>query len=389
MNNRLFSKVKTGLRRLAKASLAYTAYHSGLLDQLASYRTGIKDHPRIIIVGYHRVVQNYDISSSLSIPSLLISSATLRHHFELIQKNFYCISLDEVLDIIAGRATLNRDAVVLTFDDGYQDFYDNALPLLQEYDLPATLFVPSSQIGLKTPLLHDQLYYLIITSAARGISIIELIEKLHKPLLQQPEIDLQLTILRQILANNRDDYYGAMRALFEIPHNYLTILLSEIKDQLKIVDSDFPAEYQLLCWPMIKEMANKGITIGAHTCNHTLLTEETMPVVEQEIIGSKWELEEYLKMPVRHFAYPDGRYNSAIINIVRNAGFESGCTVEDRPNTLQENPFQLKRKLLWERACLGIFSPFSNIVAQCQLQGLFANPLYKLPASEVNIYEHQ
>lgn len=379
MSDNLITRFRLGLRRLAKASLAYTAYHSGTVDWISSYRNSIKLSNRIIILGYHRVVKDFTHSSKLSIPSLLISAQTFRRHLDLIRKNYCCVSLDEALDMISGRYTPKRDCVALTFDDGYQDFYDVAFPILQEYSMPATLFVPTSLLGHKTPLLHDQIYYLVMEATKRNISIISILEAqgITKP----------LPALRRALNYRNNDYYEAMRALHEIPRTKLEILIDAIKAKLNFNEAHFPEEYRLLNWSMVRELAKANITIGAHTLNHALLTEESLNVAELEIYGSKVELEDKLDMPVRHFAYPDGRYNSHIAKLVRISGFDSACTVEDRPNTLLEDPFQLKRKILWERACPGIFNSFSNIVAECHLRGLFTNAIYKMPEAQVNRHE--
>src|SRR5581483_2675094 len=108
-----------------------------------------------------------------------------------------------------------------------------------------------------------------------------------------------------------------------------------------------------------------------------LLTLERPEQAAIAINRSKSTLVERLGLPIDHFAYPDGRYNEKIIEIVRAAGFRSASTIEDRPNTLLEDRFKLKRKILWENTCLGIFGSHSDIIAECQLRGLFSNPAYR------------
>jgi peptidoglycan/xylan/chitin deacetylase (PgdA/CDA1 family) len=369
----LLDNFKVRLRRVAKASIAYTAYSSGMIDSIAALRTGIMGQRRIIILGYHRVVEDFRKSSSQTIPSLLISGRTLKLHLELVCKKFDCISIDDAVDAISGRRSLRQDAVVLTFDDGYRDFYEVAFPILRSYGLPATIYVPTSLIGSKIPLVHDQLYYLIVEMSCRKLSVVSLLEKLNLSDLI-PGVSIALK-------SNTPNYFEAMRVLYEIPYKQVHILLDAMKAELGLTATDFPDEFQLLTWDMLREMAVAGITIGAHTQNHVLLTRESTEIAEKEIRGSKEDLEKMLGTRADHFAYPDGRYNAQIAELVKKAGFRSGSTIEDRPNTLSENLYQLKRKLLWEKACLGAFSNFSKIVAECQLRGLFANPIYKLQHS--------
>ncbi|MEW6730723.1 MAG: polysaccharide deacetylase family protein [Acidobacteriota bacterium] len=363
------SRYKTKLRYIMKAAASYAAYGSGMIDQLVAQRTGIAGRGRVIILGYHRVVQDFAISSKLAIPSLLISVETLSKQLDLIRKKFECLSLDDALEVLSGRRTLLRDGVVLTFDDGYRDFYENAFPLLCSYGLAATIFVPTMLIGHDQPLIHDQLYYLVCEMARQGHSLTGLL----------CELDLKYLLPRVVdtLSRNVEGCFATMRILFELPSVEVSRLIDAMKAELNLSNAQFPIEFQLLNWSMLYEMAGTGITIGAHTCNHTLLTCEPLDKAAAEILDSKRQLEEALGLPADHFAYPDGRYDTAVAEIVRAAGFRSACTIEDRPNALGEDLYRLKRKLLWERTCLGILGGYSEIVAECQLRGLFANPAYR------------
>jgi peptidoglycan/xylan/chitin deacetylase (PgdA/CDA1 family) len=363
--------LRNRLRQVTKSSIAYLAYFSGMIDELAAARTGIRNQPRIIILGYHRLVENFQESSKIAIPSLLTSVATFRRQLDLMLKKFDCITLDDAIEAIAGRLKLSRDAVVLTFDDGYRDFYDLALPTLRSYKLPSAIFVATDLIGGNEPLIHDQVYYLICELSRR-----------HRPLPHLPPLPAIASIqatARKAISNG--DNYQAMRALLELPRAQLQTLIDEIKCDLNFTNDQFPDEYKMLTWPMLREIAAANITIGAHTCNHLLLTLENVEKVTLEIANSKRALEEGLNLSIDHFAYPDGRYNDQVIGIVRAAGFRSASTIEDRPNTLSDDPYRLKRKILWENSCLGIFGGYSDIVAECQLRGLFSNPAYKLRLS--------
>src|ERR1051326_8811784 len=131
--SRTSSAFNLKLRHIIKTSLAYTAYISGMIDSLASYRTGIRSERRIIMLGYHRIVEDFSHSSRRAIPSLLTSTRTLRRQLDLILRKYDCISIDDMLAALTGKLTLRRDAVVLTFDDGYRDFYQLVFPILRAY----------------------------------------------------------------------------------------------------------------------------------------------------------------------------------------------------------------------------------------------------------------
>src|SRR5207247_10413954 len=74
------------------------------------------------------------------------------------------------------------------------------------------------------------------------------------------------------------------------------------------------------------EMHRGGLSIGSHTRRHVLLTNEAPGVTVDEIGGSRRDLERGLGAPVRYFAYPDGRFNSAVVSAVADAGYQLAVT---------------------------------------------------------------
>jgi len=73
----------------------------------------------------------------------------------------------------------------------------------------------------------------------------------------------------------------------------------------------------MLSWEEIREMERSGITFGAHTCTHSDLTRLSSRQVQTEIADSKDIIEDALGAPVSCFAYPYGRYDARVAEIVR------------------------------------------------------------------------
>jgi peptidoglycan/xylan/chitin deacetylase (PgdA/CDA1 family) len=82
---------------------------------------------------------------------------------QLAELGYTAVSLDDVLAYYLDRKPLPPQAVLITFDDGYGDNLENAVPILQRYGHPAVLFVPIGYLGGRRPLPHDE------HLAARGI----------------------------------------------------------------------------------------------------------------------------------------------------------------------------------------------------------------------------
>ena len=152
------------------------------------------------------------------------------------------------------------------------------------------------------------------------------------------------------------------------PQAVRTRLLGQLETALGLQPSDYPAEYALMDWEMVREMAAGGITFGAHTQRHVVLTLEAMAEAEREIRGSKQTLEEQLQCPARHFAYPNGHYNRAVRNLVERAGFASATTTERVLAQQGIDPFTLGRISLCEESTRGISGNYARAVARLRLR---------------------
>jgi peptidoglycan/xylan/chitin deacetylase (PgdA/CDA1 family) len=99
----------------------------------------------------------------------------------------------------------------------------------------------------------------------------------------------------------------------------------------------------LLSLPEIRAMLRGGIQIGAHSRTHSMLTTEPIAWVQEEVLGSRLDLEHDLQVPIRVFAYPYGEYDSAIQTIAEQAGFLGSCGVKMGKNSLKTPSHALRR----------------------------------------------
>lgn len=112
----------------------------GLLTALEAADRGTD---RVRVVAYHRV-DEYDAEPDLDPGLISASPADFRDQMEAIALHYTAISIEQLAAAHRGETPLPPRAVLLTFDDGYQDFEAQAWPILRELGLPAVLFVPTS-----------------------------------------------------------------------------------------------------------------------------------------------------------------------------------------------------------------------------------------------------
>ena len=99
----------------------------------------------------------------------------------------------------------------------------------------------------------------------------------------------------------------------------------------------------LMSWTEIREMLQSGVTFGAHTRTHPVLTAVSPDRAHAEIAGSRAELEQELGQPILLFSYPHGEYDATTRSIVEHAGYLGACSVHTGKNSPATPEFELRR----------------------------------------------
>ncbi len=306
------------------------------------------------IIAYHRVVDDIAKAERDAIYGIVISADTFRHHCELLQQSFDVVSLGTAMHFLESRRRVSRPLAVITFDDGYLDFYEVAFPILNEMALPATVFLPTAHVGTSKPLAHDRIYWLLEKGLDDPSNVLQAIRRAGITKVSGHQV-------------TRANLLGLTNELVYLPHNIREKLIVELEAALEPDDCAYPAEYRLLDWEMVREMSRKGISFGSHTENHVVLPLESREVIDEEITSSKAVLEEQLSRRVTSLAYPNGEYTSDIRLSAAEAGFTTAVTTETRINLPGADPMTLGRISLCEESTRGIRGIYSPAVASLRL----------------------
>jgi peptidoglycan/xylan/chitin deacetylase (PgdA/CDA1 family) len=302
------------------------------------------------ILAYHRVVADIAKAEKEAIYGIVISAATFRRHCESLRKTYDVVSLETAMHFLDGERKVARPLAVITFDDGYLDFYEEAFPVLNDLGLPATVFLPTNFIGQNKPLAHDRIFWLVKQASEKSVPVGDALNKAG--------VTKDFAAARDLLS--------VTDAIVYLPHEQREKVIAELENLLGDF-ADYPPEYQLLSWEMIREMARKGIDFGAHTANHVVLPLEDEATLEAEIVESKKELERRLNEKVVTFAYPNGEYNARVRQLVAQAGYKIAVTTEKRINQPGADLFALGRISLCEESTRGFKGTYSPRVADLRL----------------------
>ncbi len=208
---------------------------------------------KVPILTYHSIDDSGSVIST--------SRETFRRQMRFLSEaSFNVVSLNELANCIRDNRTLPANAIALTFDDGYQNIYTEAFPLLNQYGFTATVFLIADYCG------------------------------------------------------KHNDWQGNLPL----------------------------ARQPLLAWREIEEMQRHNFEFGAHTLTHPDLTALSIQQIEREVCGSKKKIEDRLGAEVPLFAYPYGKYNGRIKEIVQQH-FRAACATHLGKVGVGSDPFLLKR----------------------------------------------
>lgn len=340
------------LRAFAKTSVAALLGWTGA-DRAVSSWAGTMRLP--LVVGYHAVVEDVRAHVGRAIAPNLISLKMLERQLEWIGRRYRFLSLDDLGSQLERGQPFERPSAAVTFDDGYVGVYHHALPLLKRMGIPAGVFIVTELTGRSELQVYDKIYLLL--------------EKIL-PLLGHSETRLrQLLHTKNVSLGKRHgarrlDAFGTMRWLLNTQtQKGLRGVIEALETMSDIRDTDYP-DLQMMDWEMVRTMDASGITIGSHTQTHALLTEESLERAANQTVGSMYTLSDRLKRPVRHFAYPDGRFNAAVVSAVAKAGYRYGYGTCLRRDPRYPN-LTIPRTLLWERSCVDAGGRFSPSLMRC------------------------
>ncbi len=260
-------------------------------------------------------------------------SKGLEWQCEHIRRNYHPISLDNYADAISKGESVSPESLIVTVDDGYRDFL-HAQAVFARFDIPSTVYLVSDFVDRKIWLWWNQLEYAFLNSMHNSLRF-NLGEKDIAVSLDGPEQRLD-TCARITEAMTKVDDSERLSLVKKIPE----LLEVEIPNQP-------PPHCAPLEWSEVRALAQQGVSFGAHTKTHPILSRLDEPGKQhEEIAQSKLRIEAELGINVRHFCYPNGSYadfDDHSIELVRSSGYQTATTTERGLNFPACEPFKLRR----------------------------------------------
>lgn len=344
-----------GHLKTALAATISRAHDHGLAAALA------RGCERPLVIGYHRVVEDFASVARTGMPSMLTSTRMFEQHLDCIGRHFRFVTLDEIGAHVLSGQPFEEPVAAVTFDDGYADNYEQAYPVLTRKGIPAAVFVVTDLVGRPFWQVHDRLYYLVTKAFAAW----------SDPRRELCGLMGALGLSTEPITRTREAARTPMLTVSALLPEFRMADVQRVMDGLEASVGngcyDIP---RTLNWAEIDEMRRGGMTIGSHTKSHVSLPAESAATISDELAGSRQALEARLGEPVKHFAYPGGQFTDPILEAVAQAGYQFAYTACQHAQP-QHRALTIERLLLWEGSSVDADGEFSPAILTCQAQDLW------------------
>jgi peptidoglycan/xylan/chitin deacetylase (PgdA/CDA1 family) len=262
---------------------------------------------------YHRVTELVDYAYKIA-----VTPDHFRQQMTLLREAFQPVGFEELAEAVR-RGSIPRRAVAITFDDGYADNYINALPILEECQIPATIFVSSGYVDSDREYWWDDLERIFLSTHVIP-GYLEICVNWQKYSWHLESMEQRRSIRKEI--------HRLMKPLCPGDREQLLETLS----QWAGLDRQGRIEHRSLTCDELRRLANsQWIQIGGHTISHPQLA--SLPVKSQyyEIMQDHEQLEKITGKPVKTFSYPFGGrddFSVDTVKIVQGVGFKAACSTQ-------------------------------------------------------------
>jgi peptidoglycan/xylan/chitin deacetylase (PgdA/CDA1 family) len=267
------------------------------------------------VVNYHGVLPASYSSSETFLDGNLVRPQVLRQQLRFLKAHYHVIHPEDFRAWIEQGKPLPARAVLVTCDDGLLNTLTDMLPILQSEDVTCLFFVTAASCGDQPGMLwYEELYHLMRTKPLTGADL---------------QLPLEAAAGTPATETFQSRWWNTVRRASRLDGKARAAWMDLVRTECEATRSFHSSpgserRWRLLNISELRQLAEAGMSIGAHTRSHPVLSLCSEGEARREIQDSKIEIEQALGRPVWAFAYPFGNpatMGEREVSLAREAGF--------------------------------------------------------------------
>jgi peptidoglycan/xylan/chitin deacetylase (PgdA/CDA1 family) len=245
------------------------------------------------------------------------------------------VTLEEFRSMILGEAPWRPRTCLVTFDDGWFDNVEYALPILERTRVPAGIFVATGYVGTTDTFWQERLLRLLVTAWSRGDR--------SSAILKELDIAHVLSLPAEPARRELREFVSRMKSA---PRSSVEDVIGRIRLSFgqQRHDSGDVGDDRFMSWEQAAALQDsRFVEVESHTHSHTPLTSLSHAAAREELDRSRTELQARLAKQVRFLAYPNGDHDLQIAALARDAGYELAFTTVPGWVAPGDDPLRLRR----------------------------------------------
>ena len=295
--------------------LARLCRDAGLLPLAARARALWRGDLRIL--AYHRVLETTEPAGfSFDLDLVSASAAAFERQMRLVKRHYSPMRFDELADCLDRGMAPPPRAVLVTFDDGYDDNHRVAYPILRALGMSAMFFVSTGPIDDGLPYAYDWLVHMVCSAPPGRFAIGSLGIDMDLPVGVDERRAFSAWLLDRLKTLDADAQAAAIAGLeahWGMPRTQGHPMCRPMR------------------WDALREMRRNGMEVGSHGVEHRMLAKLPRAHMRAEVAQSKARIEEELGARVDAISYPVGgpdAYDDEVVAAVREAGYRVACSYQ-------------------------------------------------------------
>ena len=297
--------MKKLIKSIVRIYILPIIYYLNLFDLLTKSKNN-----RLILM-YHGIIENDNFKYN----NRHFSKSTFEKHLKYYQKHFNVVSLSEIFEMKRKNIIPDKKTIAITFDDGFENNYNIAFPLLKKYNLPATFFVSAVCVDNNNEVLWPDFINILRQNINENLNInnLNFIPHFKHDFYNLENNISLLEYLKQQSARNRDKIINDLREKY-----FFDEIIKNVNSELwKLMNKE----------QLIELSKSELIEISSHGYLHYNLANIEKQEAFEDLSKSKEILEKVINKKISSIAFPDGSYNLDILEMCKDIGYNNLCAV--------------------------------------------------------------